>query len=65
MIPHPPFDPSLLDAIEQNVGEWNGTAYRQVFAGTDILRANIRGGRWNPPALLLAHSRVIGMNRNR
>ena len=49
MIPHPPFDPSLLDAIEQNVGEWNGTAYRQVFTGTDVLRANIRGGRWNPP----------------
>ena len=23
--------------------------YRQVFAGTDVLRANIRGGRWNPP----------------
>ena len=49
MIPHRPFDPSLLDAIEQNVGEWSGTAYRQVFEGTDVLRANIRGGRWNPP----------------
>lgn len=24
-------------------------AYRQVFAGTDVLRANIRGARWNPP----------------
>ena len=49
MIPHRPFDPSLLDAIEQSVGEWSGTAYRQVFEGTDVLRANIRGGRWNPP----------------
>ena len=49
MKPHRPFDPLLLDAIEQSVGEWSGTAYRQVFEGTDALRANIRGGRWNPP----------------
>ena len=49
MIPHRPFDPSLLDAIEQSVVEWSGMAYRQVFAGTDVLRANIRGSRWNPP----------------
>ena len=49
MIPHRPFDPSLLDAIERSVVEWKGTAYRQVFAGTDALRANIRGARWNPP----------------
>ena len=49
MMPYRPFEPSLLDAIEQNVGEWSGTAYRQVFEGTDVLRANIRGGRWNPP----------------
>lgn len=49
MIPHRPFDPSLLDAIEQSVVEWSGMAYRQVFAGTDALRANVRGARWNPP----------------
>ena len=49
MKPHRLFDPLLLDAIEQSVGEWSGTAYRQVFEGTDVLRANIRGGRWNPP----------------
>lgn len=49
MIPHRPFDPSLLDAIEQNVGEWSGMAYRQVFGQTDVLRANTRGGRWSPP----------------
>jgi len=49
MVPHRPFDPSLLDVIEHSVGEWKGTAYRQVFAGTDALRANIRGARWNPP----------------
>ena len=49
MIPHPPFDPSLLDVVEQHVVEWKGSAYRQVFSGTDVLRANIRGARWNPP----------------
>ena len=31
--------------------EWSGTAYRQVFEGTEVLRANVRGGRWNPPAV--------------
>lgn len=49
MIPHRPFDPTLLDAIERSLVEWSGMAYRQVFAGTDVLRANIRGARWNPP----------------
>ena len=49
MAPHRPFDPSLLDAIEESVVEWRGKAYRQVFEGTDVLRANIRGARWNPP----------------
>ena len=51
MTPHRPFDPSLLDAIEERVVEWSGTAYRQVFEGTEVLRANVRGGRWNPPAV--------------
>lgn len=51
MVPHRPFDPSLLDAIEQNVAGWKGFAYRQVFSGTDVLKANIRGGRWNPPGV--------------
>ena len=32
MIPHRPFDPSLLDAIEQSVVGWSGMACRQVFA---------------------------------
>ena len=49
MAPHRPFDPSLLDAIEESVVEWRGKAYRQVFEGTDVLRANIRGARWNSP----------------
>lgn len=49
MAPHRPFDPSVLDAIEESVVEWRGKAYRQVFEGTDVLRANIRGARWNPP----------------
>ena len=48
MAPHRPFDPSLLDAIEESVVEWRGMVYRQVFEGTDVLRANIRGARWNP-----------------
>lgn len=48
-MPHRPFDPSLLDSIEQSVVEWSGMAYRQMFARTDVLRANIRGARWNPP----------------
>ena len=34
MIPHRPFDPTLLDAIERSLVEWSGIAYRQVFAGT-------------------------------
>lgn len=51
MTPHRPFDPSLLDAIEERVVEWSGTAFRQVFEGTEVLRANVRGGRWNPPAV--------------
>ncbi len=51
MTPHRPFDPTLLDAIEETVVEWSGTVYRQVFEGTEVLRANVRGGRWNPPAV--------------
>lgn len=49
MLPHRPYDPSLLDAIEKSVVEWSGMVHRQVFEGTDVLRANVRGGRWNPP----------------
>ena len=49
MTPRRPFDPSLLDVIEQRVRDWGGAVYRQVFEGTDVLRANIRGARWNPP----------------
>lgn len=45
-----PYDPTLLDVIEATVVvEWSGLVYRQVFEGTDVLRANVRGGRWNPP----------------
>jgi len=49
MAPQRPFDPTLLDAIEETVIQWRGVVYRQVFEGTDVLRANIRGARWNPP----------------
>ena len=49
MTPQRPFDPTLLDAIEETVIQWRGVVYRQVFEGTDVLRANIRGARWNPP----------------
>jgi len=49
VLPHRPYDPSLLDAIEERLVEWSGMVHRQVFEGTDVLRANVRGGRWNPP----------------
>ena len=51
MIPHRPYDPSLLDVVEQHIAEWKGLAFRQVFSDTDVLRANILGARWNPPNL--------------
>ena len=50
MMSRRPYDPTLLDVIEDAVVvEWSGQVYRQVFQGTDVLRANVRGGRWNPP----------------
>lgn len=40
----------MFDVIETRILEsWQGTIWRQVFAGTPPLRSNIRGGRWNPP----------------
>jgi RES domain-containing protein len=45
-----PFDPELLDAIEElGTKPWNGVVWRQVFEGTPPTRPNQRGGRWNPP----------------
>jgi len=46
-----PFDPALLDVIEANIVEWSGRIFRQVFEGTDVLLANTRGARWNPPGV--------------
>lgn len=47
---HRPFEPDLLDALEDSdIGSWQGTAWRQVFEATPPLRPNQRGGRWNPP----------------
>ena len=44
------FSPEMLDVIEaRDLESWQGTIWRQVFAGTPSLRSNIRGGRWNPP----------------
>ena len=45
----PIYDPQLLDYLESKVREeWSGSAWRQVFEGTDPARANIGGSRWNP-----------------
>ena len=46
-----PFDPDFLDALETLVIPWQGSAWRQVFEGTDAFRENTRGGRWNPAGL--------------
>jgi RES domain-containing protein len=49
MSSHRPFEPELLDALEDaDIGPWQGTAWRQVFEGTPPLRPNQRGARWNP-----------------
>lgn len=45
-----PFDPALLDALEELVNEnWNRGVWRVVIGDTWPLRANQRGARWNPP----------------
>jgi RES domain-containing protein len=45
-----PFDPELLDIIENlDSGPWVGVVWRQVFEGTPPTRPNQRGARWNPP----------------
>jgi RES domain-containing protein len=46
-----PFDPSLLDALEERIVQWAGECWRQVFEGTEPLKANVRGSRWNPPGV--------------
>ena len=44
------FEPALLDSLEQNIREdWEGVVWRVVVGGTDPLRPNLRGARWNPP----------------
>lgn len=44
---HPP---ALLDALEEaEIGCLRGSVWRQVLAPTNVLRANIRGARWNLP----------------
>lgn len=44
----PLFDPALLDAIEGAIERFDRIAWRQVIVGTDPLRTNVMGGRWNP-----------------
>ena len=44
-----PFDPTLLDVLERSIRAWSGSVFRQVVGTTDVLRANIRGARWNRP----------------
>lgn len=44
-----PFDPNLLDALESlTIPSWEGEAWRVVVSGTEPLRTNARGARWNP-----------------
>lgn len=50
-MPRRPFDPKLLDALEKQVLPWEGVVWRVVLEGTDALRENTRGSRWNPPDL--------------
>ncbi len=46
------FDPKFLDAIErQTVENWEGIVWRATVGGSPVLRANIRGARWNPPGV--------------
>jgi RES domain-containing protein len=48
----PLFDLDLLDAIEGSVEEdFEATVWRQIVAGTDPLKTNSLGGRWNPPGV--------------
>ena len=47
-----PFDPTFLDSLEALASKgWSGVVWRAVSGDTDPLRANIRGGRWNPPGI--------------
>ena len=47
-----PFDPTFLDSLEARASKgWSGVVWRAVIGDTDPLRANIRGGRWNPPGI--------------
>ena len=47
-----PHDPDLLDALEDSrIDRVEGVVWRQVFEPTAVLRANLRGGRWNPPGV--------------
>lgn len=43
------FDPDLLDLLESSPSTaFEGSVWRVVFESQPVLRANIRGGRWNP-----------------
>lgn len=47
----PLFDLNLLDAIEGAVEAFEADVWRQVVSGTDPLKTNLMGGRWNPPGV--------------
>jgi RES domain-containing protein len=48
----PLFDLDLLDAIEGSVEEdFEAMVWRQVVSGTDPLKTNSLGARWNPPGV--------------
>jgi RES domain-containing protein len=45
-------DPALLDALERFDGRpWIGAVHRHVLGTNPPDRANVRGGRWNPPGV--------------
>ena len=67
MMSRRPYDPTLLDVIEDAVVvEWSGQVYRQVFQGTDVVPvsgptfvedAGIRP-RWRPYTALFSGERL-------
>jgi RES domain-containing protein len=46
------YAPEVLDALQAAVlSRWNGTAFRHMFGEHPPVRANVSGGRWNPPSI--------------
>lgn len=53
------YPPGLLDALENvEVAAVDGVVWRQILLPTAVLRANIRGGRWNPHGVEALYSSV-------